>query len=171
MVLLIRSARRPAIALLWHPNYEVRFRYQLTWFCPPGMLEACGSEGGPNERTLVMLVAAMAERSGHAAETISPDTGLVLYEDRQLRIIQVTPPDKVLLSGDIDVTNSPALATALADVAARWGQVTVDTEGLRFIDVSGWRILVGPHPRGGSRPRLLNIAPCVRRLNQHMHTL
>jgi anti-anti-sigma regulatory factor len=118
-----------------------------------------------------MLVAVMAERSGHTAEAISPDAGLVLYEDRQLSIIQVTPPEKVLLRGDVDITNSAALATALAHVTAQWGQVMVDTEGLRFIDVSGWRILVGPHPRGRTRPRLLNIAPCVHRLNQRVHAL
>ncbi|MCO5989905.1 hypothetical protein NE235_27710 [Actinoallomurus spadix] len=113
----------------------------------------------------------MAERNGHTAQAILPDAGLVLYEDRQLRIIQATPPDKVLLRGDVDITNSPALADALAGVTAEWGRVTVDTEGLRFIDVSGWRILVGPHPRRGPRPRLLNIAPCVHRLNQRMHAL
>ncbi|MEV5703529.1 STAS domain-containing protein [Actinoallomurus sp. NPDC052274] len=112
----------------------------------------------------------MAERSGHVAEAISPDAGLVLYEDRQLSIIQTSPPDKVLLRGDIDVTNSPALAMALAHVAAQWGQVTVDTEGLRFIDVSGWRVLAGPRTHGSNRPRLLNIAPCVHRLNQRMLT-
>ncbi|MCO5999437.1 STAS domain-containing protein [Actinoallomurus rhizosphaericola] len=100
-----------------------------------------------------------------------PRASLVLYEDRQLSIIQVTPPDTVLLRGDIDVTNSHALADALAHVTAEWGRVTVDTEGLRFIDVSGWRILVGPESRRGPRPRLLNIAPCVHRLNQRMNAI
>ncbi|MFL6056742.1 MAG: STAS domain-containing protein [Actinoallomurus sp.] len=113
----------------------------------------------------------MAERNGHAAEAVSPEASLVLYEDDQLSIIQGTPPDKVRLKGDIDITNSPALADALARVTAQWGHVMVDTAGLHFIDVSGWRILVGPDPRAGIRLRLLNIAPCVHRLNRRMFTL
>jgi anti-anti-sigma factor len=135
------------------------------------MLGACGWKRGPYERTLVMLVAVMAERNGHAAETVSTEASLVLYEDDQLSIIQVTPPDKILLTGDIDITNSPAVADALARVTAQWGHVMVDTAGLHFIDVSGWRILVGPDPTTTARPRLVNIAPCVHRLTQRMLTL
>ncbi|MCO6003406.1 STAS domain-containing protein [Actinoallomurus purpureus] len=113
----------------------------------------------------------MTERNGPAEEAVSPQATLVLYEDAQLSIVQATPPDTVLLKGDIDITNSPALADALAQVTARWGQVMVDTTGLRFIDVSGWRVLVGPGPRVPARPRLLNVAPCVHRLTQRMSTL
>lgn len=118
-----------------------------------------------------MLMAVMAERNGHTAERISPTAGLVLYEDDQLSIIQVTPPDKVLLRGDIDITNSPALADALARVTAQWGHVMVDTAGLHFIDVSGWRVLADPNPTATARPRLVNTAPCVDRLTQRMLTL
>jgi anti-anti-sigma factor len=119
----------------------------------------------------MMLVTVMAESNGRTAQTISPEASLVLYEDHQLSVVQLTPPDTVLLNGDVDVTNSPALADALAQVTARWGQVAVDTTGLRFIDVSGWRVLVGPTRAAEARPRLLNIAPCVHRLTQRMLTL
>ncbi|GAA4623780.1 hypothetical protein GCM10023196_021330 [Actinoallomurus vinaceus] len=111
----------------------------------------------------------MAERNAHAAEAVSPEATLVLYEDDQLSIVQATPPDTVLLKGDIDITNSAALADALAQVTARWGQVSVDTAELRFIDVSGWRVLLASPAR--PRPRLLNVAPCVRRLSDRMMSL
>jgi ABC-type transporter Mla MlaB component len=118
-----------------------------------------------------MLVAVMAERSGHTAQAISPEASRVLYKDHQLSIVQLAPPDTVLLNGDVDITNSQALADALARVSAQWGQVAVDTTGLRFIDVSGWRVLLGPPPAPRARPRLLTIAPCVDRLTQRMITI
>lgn len=119
----------------------------------------------------MVLVAVMAERNRHAAEAVSPETRPVLYKDDQLSITQVTPPDKILLTGDIDITNSPAVADALARVTAQWGHVVVDTAGLHFIDVSGWRVLVGPDPTATARTRLVNIARCVDRLTQRMLTL
>src|SRR4051812_24828618 len=65
IVVLVRSASGPVIAVLSGAYYEVDFRYRLTCFCPTGILEACGWKGGPCERTLVMvmLVAAMPERN------------------------------------------------------------------------------------------------------------
>lgn len=93
----------------------------------------------------------------------------VLYEDGQLRIIQVTRSDTVRLDGDVDITNSPAVADVLTRVAERCGQVVVDTTGLRFIDISGWRVLIGPGTDPACvRPRLINIAPCVERLTRRL---
>lgn len=116
-----------------------------------------------------MVVAAVPGRDrqepGRAAVGVTP----VLYEDGQLRIIQVTRPDTVHLNGDVDITNSPAVADVLTRVAARCGRVVVDTTGLRFIDISGWRVLIGPGTEPTCvRPRLINIAPCVERLTRRL---
>lgn len=117
-----------------------------------------------------MLVAVVAERNGHTADPLTSETTLVLYQDDQLCVTQMVPPDTVLLTGDIDITNSSAVADVLAQIRDRFGQVVIDTAGLRFIDVSGWRVIIAPDGTS-TRPRLVNVAPCVRRLTQRMMAL
>lgn len=115
-----------------------------------------------------MLVAAVPERDGHRPGSLTTKGTPVLYEDEQLRIIQASPPDTVLLNGDVDITNSSAVADVFTRVSDRCGRVMVDTTGLRFIDISGWRVLIAPDADPPRRPLLLNVAPCVERLTRRM---
>jgi anti-anti-sigma factor len=95
-----------------------------------------------------------------------------LYEDAHLRIAQASPPELLLLRGEIDITNSHAVARVLAEIQDQCGRVLVDTGGLRFIDVSGWRALTALHVEPPDRrPELTNIAPCVRRMTKLMTDL
>jgi anti-anti-sigma regulatory factor len=95
-----------------------------------------------------------------------------LYEDAHLRIIQGSPPEFLLLRGEIDIANSHAVAHALAEIQDQCGRVLVDTSGLRFIDVSGWRALTALHVRPPDRrPQFTSIAPCLRRMTKLMTDL
>ncbi|WP_197093534.1 STAS domain-containing protein [Nonomuraea sp. SBT364] len=95
----------------------------------------------------------------------------LLYEDQQLRItVLAAPPDPaVRLCGEIDVTNSPALARALALSREGCPRLIVDTGALSFIDLSGIRVLVMPAlPPTERWIRLRNITPCQRRMLELM---
>jgi len=93
----------------------------------------------------------------------------LLYEDDQLRItMRATPAAPILtLTGEVDITNSPALANTLT-LARRGGSyVVVDTGALTFIDLSGIRVLIMPAVPCDQRwIRLCNITPFQRRLMQ-----
>ncbi|MBC6459896.1 hypothetical protein [Actinomadura sp. HBU206391] len=96
----------------------------------------------------------------------------MLYEDGNLRITQAPRPELLLVRGEIDVTNSAAVAQVLADVQGRFGRVLVDTSELRFVDVSGWRVLTAPHIEPPDRrPQLTTIAPCLQRMTRLMDDL
>ncbi|MFB4276560.1 MULTISPECIES: STAS domain-containing protein [unclassified Nonomuraea] len=94
----------------------------------------------------------------------------LLYQDQQLRITVATAPGvpAVTLIGEIDATNSSALAGALA--SCRQGTyIVVDTGELTFIDVSGLRVLVMPTVPPSERwIRLHNVTPYQRRLLRMM---
>jgi anti-anti-sigma factor len=69
----------------------------------------------------------------------------VLYEDAHLRVVR-TGSRAVALYGEIDFSNSRAVADALDRVRAETGDVIVaDVGGLAFVDVSGMRVLALPH--------------------------
>ncbi|GAA3697028.1 hypothetical protein GCM10022224_073620 [Nonomuraea antimicrobica] len=74
----------------------------------------------------------------------------------------------VTLTGEIDATNSPMLASTLA--SCRQGTyIVVDTGELTFIDVSGLRVLVMPAlPPSQRWIRLHNVTPYQRRLLRMM---
>jgi anti-anti-sigma factor len=96
----------------------------------------------------------------------------VLYDDGHLRITQATRPELLLVRGEIDITNSAAVAQVLAEIQDRFGRVLVDTSGLRFIDVSGWRVLTALHVEPPDRrPQLTGIAPCLQRMTRLMSDL
>jgi anti-anti-sigma factor len=80
--------------------------------------------------------------NGEAAST----SGRLLYEDQQLRIFQRVAFEvpALALHGEIDTTNSSALARTLAAVREGHAHVVVDTSRLTFIDLSGLRVLVMP---------------------------
>lgn len=119
-----------------------------------------------------MAVPVVGDGDGHRPERLTREPSSVLYEDDQLRIIQVMRPGTVQLDGDVDITNSATVAEVITRVAERCGGVVIDTAGLRFIDISGWRVLTGAGAgRAGARPRLVNIAPCVERLSRRLRAM
>ncbi|MEV0619736.1 STAS domain-containing protein [Nonomuraea sp. NPDC050404] len=90
----------------------------------------------------------------------------LLYQDDQLTISLAAAPGvpAVALVGEIDASNSPALATALAG-CRQGGYIVVDTGALTFIDVSGLRVLVMPGlPPSQRWIRLRNVTPYQQRL-------
>lgn len=90
----------------------------------------------------------------------------LLYQDRQLTItVRVAPgPPSVSLVGEIDASNSSAVAGALAS-CRQGGSVVVDTGRLGFVDVSGLRVLAMPGVPPSQRwIHLRNVTPYQRRL-------
>ncbi|GAA2083866.1 STAS domain-containing protein [Actinomadura alba] len=96
----------------------------------------------------------------------------MLYEDGHLRITQAVRPELLLVRGEIDITNSAAVAQVLAETRERFGRVLVDTSELTFVDVSGWRVLTALHVEPPDRrPQLTSIAPCLGRMSRLMTDL
>jgi anti-anti-sigma factor len=94
----------------------------------------------------------------------------LLYQDGLLRVTVRSTPSApaVTLTGEIDATNSPALAGALAG-CRQGAYIVVDTGALTFIDVSGLRVLVMPAlPPSERWIRLRNVTPSQRRLLRMM---
>lgn len=90
----------------------------------------------------------------------------LLYQDGQLTITMATASGvpAVTLAGEIDASNSPALASTLAS-CRQGAYIVVDTGELTFIDVSGLRVLVMPAlPPSERWIRLHNVTPSQRRL-------
>ncbi|MEV7801955.1 STAS domain-containing protein [Microbispora sp. NPDC088329] len=89
----------------------------------------------------------------------------VLYIDTYLSVRWSPADSSVILDGEVDVSNSAALATALAEARSRRGEITVDAGALRFIDLAGLRALLAPaSPAAGDAVRLRNVPPYLRRL-------
>jgi len=86
----------------------------------------------------------------------------ILYADRQLEISQLQAERAVRLRGEIDVSNSDALSAALARAQNGGTEIVVDVADLRFIDLSGLRILAFASP--GRPVRLRNVPPHLTRL-------
>ncbi|MCT9932004.1 STAS domain-containing protein [Planotetraspora sp. A-T 1434] len=88
----------------------------------------------------------------------------MLYTDDRLTVWSATVR-WVRLSGEIDLTNSEAVALVLADAQQGDDLVLVDVGQVTFIDLSGLRalaLLPGTPPRRGIR--LVNKPPFMRRL-------
>ncbi|MCT9934835.1 STAS domain-containing protein [Planotetraspora sp. A-T 1434] len=88
----------------------------------------------------------------------------VLYADRQLRV-RSSGDGLLRLSGQIDLTNGDAVASALGRDHSDDGRVTVDVGELEFIDLYGLRTLalLSGDPLG--RPvHLRNVQPALQRL-------
>ncbi|MEU1724266.1 STAS domain-containing protein [Actinomadura sp. ATCC 39365] len=95
----------------------------------------------------------------------------LLYQDGQLSItLRVAPgAPAVALSGEVDVTNSPALASTLSDSRGGSTYIVVDTGELTFVDLSGLRVLAMPAlPPDERWIRLHNVTPHLRRLLRMM---
>ncbi|MGI5162390.1 STAS domain-containing protein [Microbispora sp. CA-102843] len=89
----------------------------------------------------------------------------VLYTDTYLSVRWSPTDSSVIIEGEVDVSNSAALAIALAEARSDRGEITVDTGALRFIDLAGLRALMAPAPpAAGDAVRLRNVPPYLRRL-------
>ncbi|MEO3808443.1 STAS domain-containing protein [Sphaerisporangium sp. B11E5] len=88
----------------------------------------------------------------------------VLYEDGHLRIAWAEG-GWVRVTGEVDLSNSAALAAMLSRLSAEHGRLDVDVAGLRFVDLSGLRSLIHtPALADGSPARLHNVPSHLRRL-------
>src|SRR5690606_33555857 len=93
------------------------------------------------------------------------DLGRLLYQDAQVRIVERDEPSAVLVIGEIDITNSSALARALNSCRRDGQPLTVDTGALTFVDMSGLRVLALPGVPAEHRwIRLTNLTPFQKRL-------
>ncbi|MEU6432584.1 STAS domain-containing protein [Microbispora sp. NPDC046973] len=89
----------------------------------------------------------------------------VLYTDTYLSVRWSPVESSVIIEGEVDVSNSAALATALAEARYERGEITIDTGALRFIDLAGLRALLAPaSPAAGDAVQLRNVPPYLRRL-------
>ncbi|WP_370022056.1 STAS domain-containing protein [Planotetraspora sp. GP83] len=104
--------------------------------------------------------------TGNAATTPSAANSVdtVLYADRHLRVSCTAGSSSVVLTGEVDVSNSAALASVLNQARDSHGEIEIDTAGLRFIDLAGLRALAAPGGRPGDRMRLRNVPPYMARL-------
>ncbi|MFD1539142.1 STAS domain-containing protein [Nonomuraea guangzhouensis] len=102
--------------------------------------------------------------NGETADT----TERLLYEDGQLRVFLRARCEvpALALRGEIDITNSWALAQTLAKARESGGtHIVVDTSELTFIDLSGLRVLALPALDPGERwIHLRNLTPFQQRL-------
>jgi anti-anti-sigma factor len=88
----------------------------------------------------------------------------VLYLDRHLRVTySPTPPSALIrLIGELDTTNTLAVAETLTQVRAREDILIIDTGQLDFIDLASLRMLNGLCHDGLAR--LTNMPPHMLRL-------
>jgi anti-anti-sigma factor len=85
----------------------------------------------------------------------------ILYADRQL-VVSLSSECAVLLRGEVDVSNSDALSAVLTRAQGGSGEIVVDVANLRFIDLSGLRVLAFASPE--RQVHLRNIPSHLSRL-------
>lgn len=66
----------------------------------------------------------------------------IVYADRHLVVTRTEEPDGLCFAGEIDVTNSHAVAESLGNSSLGEADIHIDLSGLSFCDVSGIRSLV-----------------------------
>ncbi|MFF3437560.1 STAS domain-containing protein [Streptosporangium sp. NPDC002721] len=88
----------------------------------------------------------------------------VLYLDRTLRITYspASPGGAVHLIGELDVTNTRAVACTLALAQGGEDTLIIDLGQLKFVDLAGLRMLTGLCRDGVAH--LINVPPGMRRL-------
>ncbi|GAA2275818.1 hypothetical protein GCM10010149_18460 [Nonomuraea roseoviolacea subsp. roseoviolacea] len=93
----------------------------------------------------------------------------VLYADRLLRVTsgERSGAPSVALVGEVDRTNSPALARVLREAAGLGGSLVIDAARLSFVDVSGVRVLLGLVREGAAT--VSEVPAQLRRLLAMLH--
>ncbi|RGA06722.1 STAS domain-containing protein [Microbispora triticiradicis] len=97
--------------------------------------------------------------------TSAADQCGVLYTDTYLSVRWSPADASVIIDGEVDVSNSEALASALARARKASGEIVIDTGDLRFIDLAGLRALLAPASFvTHDAVRLRNVPPYLGRL-------
>ena len=68
--------------------------------------------------------------------------GEKVYADKHLVVTRTEAPDGLYFAGEIDVSNSHAVAESLRNASMDGADVHLDLSGLSFCDISGIRSLV-----------------------------
>jgi anti-anti-sigma factor len=68
--------------------------------------------------------------------------GRVVYADKNLVVTRTEEPSGLCFAGEIDVSNSHAVAESLSNAAMGDADIHLDLSGLSFCDISGIRSLV-----------------------------
>jgi len=68
--------------------------------------------------------------------------GRIVYADKNLVVTRTEEPSGLCFAGEIDVTNSHAVAESLGNASVGDADVHLDLSGLSFCDISGIRSLV-----------------------------
>jgi anti-anti-sigma factor len=68
--------------------------------------------------------------------------GGIVYADKHLVVRRTEEPDGLYFAGEIDVTNSHAVAESLGNASMGDADIHLDLSGLSFCDISGIRSLV-----------------------------
>ena len=68
--------------------------------------------------------------------------GGIVYADKNLVVTRTEAPDGLCFAGEIDFTNSHAVAESLGNASIRDTDIHLDLSGLSFCDISGIRSLV-----------------------------
>ncbi|NUW38726.1 STAS domain-containing protein [Nonomuraea rhodomycinica] len=99
----------------------------------------------------------------------TPAGDRVLYADELLRVTSAERPGapSVALVGEVDRTNSPALARVLREAAGFGGSLVIDAARLSFVDVSGVRVLLGLVREGAAT--VSGVPAQLRRLLAMLH--
>jgi len=83
------------------------------------------------------------------------------FETATLTLRPLADQSGYAAAGEIDASNRPVLATALADLMARDGDVHLDLQQVRFVDVGAAALLVSTARRlRNGRQLLLHHPPC-----------
>ncbi|RJL24246.1 STAS domain-containing protein [Bailinhaonella thermotolerans] len=104
---------------------------------------------------------------GHRPERIADAFTRPLYDDGRLRVVPVNgmSPPRVRVIGEIDITNSVALAKVLRQARGDRAVVIADVSEISFSDVSGLRVLALPAlPPSRRWIRLAAVPPHLVRL-------
>jgi anti-anti-sigma factor len=76
-------------------------------------------------------------------ERLEADSGGgIVYADKNLVVTRTEAPDGLCFAGEIDVTNSHAVAESLGNAFMGDADIHLDLSGLSFCDISGIRSLV-----------------------------
>ena len=118
---------------------ELVAEWSITWLRDPGP-----SSAAVLERGIPGLVPATAALLGVELPAVAPAAHeqLAVSQAGALVIDRSEDPRTLWLRGDVDVSNSDAVGTALADALADGADVLVDFGGVLFCDLSGLRAVV-----------------------------
>lgn len=96
---------------------------------------------------------------------LEASTAEVVFDDGMLEIARTGDPPRLMISGEIDVSNADAVAGALARESTGLDELSIDLSGVLFSDLAGLRALLGAAGRlsGRSTLRLSGMPDQLRR--------